>query len=150
MQNAPAPKEGASCADPEGGSGFLDPPPPPPPHLKNHKNIGFLSNACPDPLKNLKATKPAFNFGPFKWRFAGRPMMGPFIAVFGASIPLSTKKNKNKTLSNLDPLRKNFLDPCMGILQYFQPSLSYQLSLKPLFCLFLSGRFTQVLLYYRN
>ena len=27
-------------------------------------------------------------------------------------------------------------------------SLSYKLSLRPLFCLFLSGRFTQVLLYY--
>ena len=24
--------------------------------LKNHKNIGFLSNTGPDPLKNLKAT----------------------------------------------------------------------------------------------
>ena len=34
-----------------------------------------------------------------------------------------------------------------SILQYFRPSLSYQLSLRPLFCLFLSGRFTQVLLY---
>ena len=33
------------------------------------------------------------------------------------------------------------------ILQYFRPSLSYYLSLRPLFCLFLSGRFTQVLLY---
>ena len=33
------------------------------------------------------------------------------------------------------------------ILPYFRPSLSYQLSLRPLFCLFLSGRFTQVLLY---
>ena len=32
--------------------------------LINHKNIGFLSNTCPDPLKNHKATKPAFNFGP--------------------------------------------------------------------------------------
>ena len=32
-------------------------------------------------------------------------------------------------------------------LQYLRPSLSYQLSLRPLFCLFLSGRFTQVLLY---
>ena len=32
--------------------------------LKNHKNIGFLSNSCPDPLKNHKATKRAFNFGP--------------------------------------------------------------------------------------
>ena len=32
--------------------------------LKNHKNIGFLSNTGPDPLKNHKATKPAFNVGP--------------------------------------------------------------------------------------
>ena len=34
-----------------------------------------------------------------------------------------------------------------SILQYFRPSLSYHLSLRSLFCLFLSGRFTQVLLY---
>ena len=33
-----------------------------------------------------------------------------------------------------------------SILQYFRSSLSYQLSLRPLFCLFLCGRFTQVLL----
>ena len=30
-----------------------------------------------------------------------------------------------------------------SILQYFRPSLSYQLSLRHLFCLFLSGRFKQ-------
>ena len=35
-----------------------------------------------------------------------------------------------------------------SILQYFQPSLSYHLSLRPLFCQFLSGRLRQVLLYY--
>ena len=35
-----------------------------------------------------------------------------------------------------------------SILQFFQPSLSYHLSFKFLFCLFLSGPFTQVLLYY--
>ena len=34
-----------------------------------------------------------------------------------------------------------------SILQYFRPSLSYHLSLRSLFCLFLSGRFTQVLLF---
>ena len=34
-----------------------------PPPLKNHKNIGFLSNTGTDPLKNHKATKPAFNVG---------------------------------------------------------------------------------------
>ena len=35
----------------------------------------------------------------------------------------------------------------MLILQYFWPSLSYHLSLISMFCLFLSGGFTQVLLY---
>ena len=39
-------------------------PPPPPPPLKNHKNIGLLSNTGPDPLENKKATKPAFHVGP--------------------------------------------------------------------------------------
>ena len=34
-----------------------------------------------------------------------------------------------------------------SILQYFQSSLSYHLSLRSLFCLFLSGRLRQVLLY---
>ena len=30
--------------------------------LKDHKNIEFLSNTGPDPLKNHKVTKPAFNY----------------------------------------------------------------------------------------
>ena len=50
----------AMCGSREGGSG----PPPPPPPMKNHKNIGFLSNSGQDPLKNHKATEPAFNVGP--------------------------------------------------------------------------------------
>ena len=37
-----------------------------------------------------------------------------------------------------------------SILQYFRPSLSYHLSLRSLFCLVLSGRFTQVLLDVQN
>ena len=40
-----------------GGQGVRTP-------LENHKNIGFLSNTGPDPFKNHKATKPAFNAGP--------------------------------------------------------------------------------------
>ena len=36
----------------------------PNPNLKNNKNIGFLSNTGPEPLKNHKATKPAFNVWP--------------------------------------------------------------------------------------
>ena len=78
-----------------GGTGGPDPPP-----LKNHKNIGFPCNAGPDPLINHKATKPAFNDGPssacqrsaiymaFRWL----ANVGPFIAVFGSSIPSSTSK----------------------------------------------------------
>ena len=34
------------------------------PTLKNHKNIGFLSNTGLDLLKNHKATKSAFAGGP--------------------------------------------------------------------------------------
>ena len=34
-----------------------------PDHLKNHKNIGFLSNTGPDPLNDLNAAKLAFNVG---------------------------------------------------------------------------------------
>ena len=51
-----------SCTDAEGGKEVQTPPPPPP--LKNHKNIGFLSDTGLDPLKNHKATEPAFNVGP--------------------------------------------------------------------------------------
>ena len=63
----------AACADPEGGMGSG-------PLLKNHINIWFLSNTSEDPLKNHKATKPAFDVGPssasqrkaiemvFRWR----------------------------------------------------------------------------------
>ena len=40
-----------------GGAGGPDP------TLKNHKNIGFLSNTGPDPLANHKSTKPEFPAG---------------------------------------------------------------------------------------
>ena len=43
--------------DPEGGQTVQTP-------LKNHKNVGFLSITGLDPLKNHKATKPAFNLRP--------------------------------------------------------------------------------------
>ena len=49
---------GMTCADPEGGgAGGPDP-------TENHKNIGFLSNSGPDPLKTHETTKPAFNVWP--------------------------------------------------------------------------------------
>ena len=66
-----------SCADPEGGGGAGGPDP-----LENYKNIGFLSNIGPDPLKITKLPiqhsmlghhRPASET-PFKWRFDGGPM----------------------------------------------------------------------------
>ena len=55
------------------------------PPEKSQKNIRFLSNTGPDPLKSHKATKSAFNVGPtsarqrnaisIKWRIDGGPMM---------------------------------------------------------------------------
>ena len=46
------------CADLEGGGREGESAPPP------LKKIGFHSSTGPDPLKNNKATKPAFNVGP--------------------------------------------------------------------------------------
>ena len=53
------------------------------PTLKNHKNIGFLSNTGPDPLKITKLPSKHSMLGhhqqaserPFKWLFASGPMM---------------------------------------------------------------------------
>ena len=83
-----------SCSDPEGGDRGSGPP------LKNHKNIGFLSNTGLDPLKNYKATKPAFNVVPslacqrnaiemaFRWRADD----GPILMVFESTHQLKQKK----------------------------------------------------------
>ena len=56
---------------------------------------------------------------------------------------------RSKVLQNAPLMQVESIAECSkgSILQYFRPSLSYHLSLRPLFCLFLSGRFTQVLLY---
>ena len=72
----------------------------PDPPLKNHKNIGFLSNSGPDPQKNFEATEPAFNVGPSSARqrnailmaFRWRADDGPLIVVFGSSHHSSSKK----------------------------------------------------------
>ena len=61
--------------------------------------------------------------------------------------PLKTPKLAFNTCLLLNAGQKYCRMPQESILQYFRPSLSYHLSLRPLFCLFLSGRFRQVLLY---
>ena len=51
------------------------------PHLENHKAIGFLRSTGPDSLEYhnsmLDHHRPASET-PFKWRFAGGPMMVRF------------------------------------------------------------------------
>ena len=80
------------------GGGGTDPPPPP---LKNHNTIGFPSNTGPDPQKNHKVTKPAFDVGPSYVRqvFRWRADVGPLMVVFGSSLPSSTKKTPLAKLS---------------------------------------------------
>ena len=86
---------------------------PPPSPLKNHQNIGFLSNTGPDPLKITKLSSQHSMFGhyrhanetPFKWRFAGGPMMARLTVVFESSLPYQQKtKTKKNVKVKLDPL----------------------------------------------
>ena len=98
-----------TCADPEGGHRVRAPP------EKSRKYRVPLQITGPNPLKNHKATKPAFNFGPssacqgnamlmaFRWRADD----GPFIEVFGSSIP-SLTKNKRTMIKFGPPLTKLF------------------------------------------
>ena len=53
----------------------------PDPLAEKSQNIVFC-NTCPDPLKNHKANKPAFNVGPSSAR--KRADQGPLIVVFGS------------------------------------------------------------------
>ena len=52
---------------------------------------------------------------PFQWRLAGGPMIAHFLELHfdPLSIPSAKKKHTDKTLSVLDPLWQNFLDPRM-------------------------------------
>ena len=59
-----------------------------PPSLKNHKNIGFLSNTGWDPILKYKATKPSFDDG-------------PKLVVFGSTHQL--KKTNEKKVVKVGP-----------------------------------------------
>ena len=102
----------ATCADPAGEHGAPTPPPP----LKNHKNIGFLSNIGPDPEKS-QSYQTSFQCldnidTPAKRHFNGVSLTGPMMAHLD---PLFLHQNtNNKKRSKLDPLRQNFLDPRMS------------------------------------
>ena len=67
-----------------------------PPPLKNHKNIGFLSNIGPEPLTNHKATRLAFNVGPSSDRHANET---PFQWYLDPPSPYSLKIIKVKPIA---------------------------------------------------
>ena len=87
------------------GTGGPDPPPPP----ENEKNVRFLSNTGPDPLKNHKATKPVIIGSPAKCHINGVSLAN----LQRYLDPLSPHQLKTK-LSNLDPRCQNFLGPLMS------------------------------------
>ena len=80
----------------------------PPPLLKNHKNIGFLSNTGPGPMKNHKAACKAsiqcwaIIGTPVKCHLNGILLVGrwwPAYSGIGFFLPSWTKTNKQKTLT---------------------------------------------------
>ena len=72
------------------------------PPLKNHKNIGLLSYSGPDPLKITKLPSQHSMLGhhqhaseiPFKWCFAGGPMLARLYWYLDPPTP-QLKKKKN-------------------------------------------------------
>ena len=70
------------------------------PPLKNHKNIGFLSNTGLDPLKITKLPSQHSILGhhqhtretPFKWHFTGGPMMARLLWYLDPPSPHQPKK----------------------------------------------------------
>ena len=76
--------EASEIVDPKGGGQWIRTP------LKNHNSISSLSNTGPDPLKMTKLPNQHSMSGhrwhasetPFKWRFAG----GPLIVAFHSSL----------------------------------------------------------------
>ena len=85
-----------------GGTGGATPPP-----LKNHNNIGFLSNTGPDPLKFAKLSSQHLMLGHHrhanempKMAFCWPVDDGPLIVEFGLPLPLSNK-TKQKTTTKI-------------------------------------------------
>ena len=88
-------------------------PDPPPPLLpENHKNIGLHSNNCPDPLKNRKATKPAFNVGPLSVPPTKRHFfrLRAFTGIWILSLLINSIKNVVR-FGPPPPPRQKILDP---------------------------------------
>ena len=88
------------------------------PPLENYKNIGFLSNIGPDPLKITKLPNQYSMLGhlrpasetPFKWRFAGGPLMvaNSGIWILPSLIKLKRNNAYKKRCQSRTPSDKTF------------------------------------------
>ena len=117
-----------------GGTGGPDPPPP---LLKNHKNIGFLSNCGLDHLKITKLPSQHSMFGhhrhssetPFLMAFRWRANDGTLIVVFGSSFPSWTenKRTKKTRQSWTPPDNTLWILACIKIHPQISDSLNWQL-----------------------
>ena len=105
-----------------------------PPPLKNHKNIGFLSNSGLDPLKYTKLPSQHSLSGhhqhasetPFKWRFAGGSMMARLKCYLDPPTPHQLKKKQKKPRQNWTPSDKTvwiraWKTKCTSILHPLNP-----------------------------
>ena len=83
--------------------------PPPPSPVKYHKNLKFLSNTGPDPLKFLKLPSQHSTLGhrrrlkAFHWRADD----GPLLVIFGSSLPYKRRKKRCQK-SDPDQIRMEF------------------------------------------
>ena len=81
------------------------------PHVKNHKYIGLFSNTGLDPLKIIKLPCKHSMLGhhrhasetPFKWRFAGGPIMARLNWYLDPLSPRELKKNNEKNPAKVGP-----------------------------------------------
>ena len=100
-----------TCADPEGGQGSGQAPPPPNEKSQKYRVSQQYWSGC---LKNTKLQSKHSMVGkhrpasetPFKWRFAGRPMMARLLWNLDPPSPLQL--NKQERCQSWTPSNKTF------------------------------------------
>ena len=106
----------SSCADPEGGTGGLDPPPP-----EKSQKYRVSKQYWPWSPNKSQSYQASIQFwanmrAPFKWRFGGRPMMA---RLWWHLDPFSDHQLIKKPRQSWTP-SGNFLDLCMEFAGRFE------------------------------
>ena len=106
----------------KGGTGGREPPPPLKKNTKYRVSLQYWSGSLEKSQKlpsqhSMLGNHRHANETPFKWRFAGGPIMAWLSLYLDHIYPIKLKKKIKKKLSNLDPLWQNFLDPRMQFIR---------------------------------